>query len=593
MNQIVQKNFLNSLLNSTQQNLSATSFAFDLTRSAGLTFKTNGNFGSSTQLTGTNQDDTVTIGGNLIGGNYEATSIELLDGDDTVTVGGNIIAHGMQSVSLTGNLGTKTIHVNGGIDIDQSAIHMNIGNRDNLTNVNTITIDGFIKASDQANIDFRLTGKENNLNINSDINIKSGVVLAISANSNQNVINIKGNLHSDAATAYIQCELWDAKDKTAKAEINIGGNLLSSNGASIYIDAYANNTSISCKDLVATNLSNINILTDHYYSLMNNFFIDGNITATNGSSFDLTTNAKANVDITGSVIIQHSSAYFDMYGGSIAILGGISNADSDVTFNSSARSGMNVYIEGDVTATYNMQPDHYAASNSFMFGDGNVTFTLIGDLIATNGSYNELSTFDGADAITIIGDVSVSNGGINSVYTGYGDDIINLNGHIAAGALEINMDEGNDTLILTANTQKLFDENYKEWLTDLSASDSLTYSGLETIRIDVNYIQQSKLGWLTDIVNKANADGANITLEDKAGHQLVNPSAYLAQGNDSHNPINDVLDHYAPAAAAAQPKAFAENVATPSTDAFAAPYFDNNSFLHEIEQQAQAHAVAA
>lgn len=66
MNQIVQKNFLSSLLNSTQQNLSATSFAFDLARSAGLTFKTNGNFENGTQLTGTNQDDTVIIGGNLM-----------------------------------------------------------------------------------------------------------------------------------------------------------------------------------------------------------------------------------------------------------------------------------------------------------------------------------------------------------------------------------------------------------------------------------------------------------------------------------------------------------------------------------------------
>ena len=592
MNQIVQKNFLNSLLNSTQQNLSATSFAFDLARSAGLTFKTNGNFESSTQLTGTNQDDTVTIGGNLIGGKNEATSIDLLDGDDTVTVGGNIIAYGMQSVSLTGGLGTKTIHVNGGIDIDQSAIHMNIGNRDNLTNVNTITIDGFIKASNQADIDFRLAGKENNLNINNDIDIKSGGVLAISANSNQNVINIKGNLHSDAATADIQCELLDTTDKTAKAEINIGGNLLSSNGASIYIGAYANNTSISCNDLIATDYGAISIETAHRYSLVNDFFINGDITATKNSAFDLNTNTKANVDITGSVIIQHSSAYFDMYGGNITILGGISNANSDVNFTSSARSGMNIYIEGDLTADDDMLPDHYVASNSFIFDNGNVNFTLIGDLIATNGSSNEISTSDAADAITIIGNVSVSNGGVNSIDTYYGDDIINLNGHIAAGALEINMAEGNDTLILTANTQKLFDENYKEWLIDLSASDSLTDSGIETIRIDVNYIQQSKLGWLTDIVNKANADGAHIAVEDKAGHQLINPSAYLAQNNDTHNPINDVLDHYAPAAAAAQPKAFAENAAAPSAEAFAAPHFDNNSFLHEMEQQAQVHAAA-
>lgn len=48
----------------------------------------------------------------------------------------------------------------------------------------------------------------------------------------------------------------------------------------------------------------------------------------------------------------------------------------------------------------------------------------------------------------------MSNGGVNSIDTDYGDAIISLNGHIAAGALEINMSEGNDSLVPTANTQK-------------------------------------------------------------------------------------------------------------------------------------------
>jgi len=107
-------------------------------------------------------------------------------------------------------------------------------------------------------------------------------------------------------------------------------------------------------------------------------------------------------------------------------------------------------------------------------------------------------------------------------------------------------------------------------------------------------LQTSNLGWFTDIINKANANGANIAVEDKDGHAITNVNTFLAQGNDTHNPINDVLDQYAPAAAnAAQPKAFADHVAAPSEDAFTAPHFDNNNFLHEMEQQAQVHAAAA
>ena len=71
------------------------------------------------------------------------------------------------------------------------------------------------------------------------------------------------------------------------------------------------------------------------------------------------------------------------------------------------------------------------------------------------------------------------------------------------------------------------------WLQRLAnrppTSGSLAKNGIKTIRVDVNSIQLSKFGWFTDIVNKANADGAHITIEVNAGDQLVNPSAYLAQ----------------------------------------------------------------
>lgn len=54
------------------------------------------------------------------------------------------------------------------------------------------------------------------------------------------------------------------------------------------------------------------------------------------------------------------------------------------------------------------------------------------------------------------------------------------------------------------------------------ASGSLAKNSIEPIRVDVNFIQQSKLGRLTNIVNKADASGAHIDVENKAGRQLVN-----------------------------------------------------------------------
>ncbi len=586
MNQIVQKNFLSSLLNSTQQNLSATSFAFDLTRSAGLTFKTNGNFESSTQLTGTNQDDTVTIGGNLIGGKNEATSIDLMGGNDTVTVGGNVIAHDLQSISLTSNSGSKTIHINGGIDADDATINVILDDYNNVSAINLINIDQIIKASNQANIFFSLIGNENTTNINNDIYLYNGSSLEIYGEAKQNIVNIKGNVYIDSSDLEIGSYSFDDTSKSANAEINIDGELFVVNKSILNFELYSNNTYIRCKDITVTNESSVTFRTSHDYALVNDLIIDGNLTVTNDSDFNLTAFDKADVEISGAIIVQNGVINMDMEGGNITILGGISNTNSYVAITLYGENETNIYIEGDIIADY-------VATNYFVFDRRDVTFTLIGNLTANNESLNNIETSNGADTITIIGDVSTSNGGVNSIDAYYGDDIINLNGHIAVGALEIDMGDGNDTLVLTANTQKLFETDYKDWLTDLSTSGSLAKSGIETIRVDVNYIQQSKLGWLTDIVNKANADGAHIAVEDKAGHQLVNPSAYLAQGNDSHNPINDVLDHYAPAAAAAQPKAFAENAAAPSANAFAAPHFDDNSFLHEMEQQAQVHAAVA
>ena len=593
MNQIVHKNFLNSLINSTQQNLSATASAFDLARSAGLTFETDGNFESRTQLTGTNQDDTVIIGGNLIGGNNKTTSIALQDGNDTVTIGGDVIAHDMQSISITGGTGSKTIHVNGGMDLDHSKVDVIIGSTNNISYSNELTIDGEIKAT-HARTNLLLTGEDNTITVNNGIHIEDNTELEIFSSSRMDLIDIKGDISIDLSTLSIGSYAIDRSDRSAYTEVNIDGNISVSADGDIDISLYTNNSSIVCKDLTATDGSSIAFETYHRYSSsINEFFIEGNITITDYSSFDIFSNARVDVEVAGSMIVQDGSVIdIDINGGDVTFLGGILNTDSYVGFVSDANSETNLYIEGDVTAGHNISPEHNMAINSFQFMGGNVVFTLMGDLTATGNSENEIETSNGNDQIFITGDISVANGGKNSIYTDYGDDIISLNGHIDAGALEIDAGEGNDTLVLSAVTQRTFEANYKEWLVDLSSTGSLSQCGIETIKLDVRGVRMDKLGWFTDIINQANADGAHIAVEDKAGHQLINPSAYLAQNNDTHNPINDVLDHYAPAAAAAQPKAFAENATAPSGDAFTAPHFDDNSFLHEMEQQAQVHAAS-
>ena len=232
------------------------------------------------------------------------------------------------------------------------------------------------------------------------------------------------------------------------------------------------------------------------------------------------------------------------------------------------------------------------SSLKFELGGDNNTFTLNGNISNAGGELTIEAGYKN-DVIAINGNVASSLNGSNLIDCSDGDDILILNGQINAGALKIDGGEGNDTLVLTADNTDNFAANYQGWLNDLSSTGDLATSNFETIRLNVNDLQTSNLGWFTDIINKANASGANIAVEDKDGHAITNVNTFLAQGNDTHNPINDVLDHYAPAAAnAAQPKAFAENAANSSGDAFAAPHFDNNSFLHEMEQQAQVHAAA-
>ena len=590
MSQNINKNFFDFLLNSMQQNLSSTSFAFDLTRSAGLTFKTKGNFESSTQLTGTNQDDTIIIGGNVLGGTTEATSIDLLDGNDTVTIGGSIIGQSGQSINFTSGDGDKIVNIHGTVEANNS--HIDTDFEQKLLSNFTIQIDGGINSSNNAELTSLFSGTKCSITINNGIYVKDNSSINSQNLAYTNVTNIHGDIVADNNSAIDFCDETGWRyDYPQTINMAIDGALIANNASQISIMQNADDVNLSCKGVNVSNNSMVYLNLWSPFGSMTEVLIDGSITVTDESNFNLFLNAYSNIEIYGSFTLENSTVDLRTDDGNMTIIGGISNTNG--SFDLRAYDNKNLYIEGDIVANCDERSNNKQVINDISLNSNDDTFTLVGNLTANNNSINQITGDFGNMNITIIGNVSTTNDGINTLSTSIGDDIINLNGHIGAGALAIDTGRGNDTLILTAATQRLFETDYKDWLTDLSTSGSLAKSGIETIRVDVNYIQQSKLGWLTDIVNKANADGAHIAVEDKAGHQLVNPSTYLAQSNDTHNPINNVLDHYAPTATnAAQPKALAGNVAAPSGDAFTAPHFDNNNFLHEMEQQAQAHAVA-
>ena len=168
-------------------------------------------------------------------------------------------------------------------------------------------------------------------------------------------------------------------------------------------------------------------------------------------------------------------------------LGGISNNNGYIELNTASGKDQ-INITGDVSVQNILRQDKVL--NCFDLGDGDDSFTLVGNLFAGAHGLNSILAGKGNDIISIKGNVSVKDDGRNELSGGEGDDTFILNGHIDAGTLAISGDEGNDTLVLTANNNNNFEVNYKDWLTDLSSSGSLTKSGIETIRVDVNYITE-------------------------------------------------------------------------------------------------------
>ena len=647
MNQILHKPFLNTWLTATQQNLASTSFAFDWTRSisdmpdwtrnAGNTLKIKGDFGDGNQFTGTNQNDIVTIGGRLIGGEEDPTSINFLDGDDTLTVGGKLVIDNGQYVAITGGNGNKTINLNGGIDFSATPskyyenIALNISlegsgiktinilgdvvlkndnprisymnyttlmifnlwdNSINYSSQNIININGSLITRDTTNVQFNLRGLKNFLTIQNDMNL-DGRDVGITTEGPDTAIKINGNL----TTRYASLVMDFKGTNNSELLFDVAGRT--------QMDAFAFSLMADKETHSTFKFGDISLIGNEMEikatdGISSNLVINGDLDNSDGHFyFHFFAEEVSNIEIDGKISVQRETPYApeNLYSAittnksddCFTLLGGISN-DGTVLNISSGQGNDDIYIGQDISVCSKF---NYFAQNQFDMYDGDDTFTLVGNMTATGRGENRISGGAGNDQITIKGDVSVFNYGHNYIFGGPGDDIITLNGHIAADALDIDFGAGNDTLVLTALTQKAFETNYKDWLISLNIPGRPIKDNLETIRLDVRSLHIDELDWFKDIINKANAYGGHITVEDRAGHQLINPTTYLAQNNDAHNPINDVLDRYAPATATAQPKAFAENAANSSSDAFAAPHFDNNSFLHEMEQQAQAHAAAA
>ena len=559
--------------NRTTSHIDLIGYQNELLIGKGLTAK---NFSyNRIELGGTN--NTVKIGGNIAVSNGSEVELVVVgdsvndqpktssfsSGDITVTNNGTFISEFSADTAnlIFGKLSAAS---------NNSMIGIDVSSKGDYKSTSNVLVKGNIETQANSAINLQLSNSENTLEV-------TGVV---SSKSNQNLGYV---------TSSIEIETAEGNDTL---KFNKGFSLVGDSGIDVMSGAGDDNVIVSGGISIRNNSIDGQTLLDLELQDGNDTFtLTGNI-ANVGGDFQLGTGTgNDTVTINGDVSIQsqdhdlmHQSSFFLGQGDDVFSLTG----------NLTATNGIN-YIDGEagndsISIKGNMLANSYS-ENIIESGDGDDTITIIGNITAKSGS-NYIDSSAGNDTISIKGNITASSNGTNEIDCGEGDDTIILNGQINAGALKIYGGDGHDTLVLTAANSNEFVSDYKDWLNDLSSTDALSKSNIETIRLDVNDLQTSNLGWFTDIINKANANGANIAVEDKDGHAISNVNTYLAQGNDTHNPVNDVLDQYAPTAAnAAQPKAFAEHMASPSTDAFTAPHFDNN-FLHEMEQQAQVHAAA-
>ena len=585
---------------------------------------------------------------------YNDTQINFKEGNDSLTVGGKIAVKNNQHISIESDGGSISVIAggiegknltfddkNGGTSIyfsHQSEEEINpdgIENKfwikgdiasnaaskpnswsdagkflnfsmedDAINSHNIITIDGNIKSDGTAN-EFDIAGYNNDITIGKNIIETNSAETTFDVNGIHSVFSIDGNItlsNNSRLSLSIMDDFERIKNDRPTSSFHAGDVTVTDGSAFYWLSAMATSNATFGTLSAEDNGSQIEIdIAPEGYSrtLAGNVLVNGDIKAINESYIALEIDATSTLEVTG-VVSTMSDGKSENHSPSISIEGFNENSTLKFDGGFSINGGMinvsadydnsHIIVGNNISIQQNGHDD--TSSLKFELGGDNNTFTLNGNISNAGGELTIEAGYEN-DVIAINGNVTSSLNGSNEINCYDGDDILILNGHINASALKIDGGEGNDTLVLTADNTDNFAANYQGWLNDLSSTGNLAQSSFETIRLNVNDLQTSNLGWFTDIINKANASGANIAVEDKDGHAISNVNTFLAQGNDTHNPINDVLDQYAPAAAnAAQPKAFADHVAAPSTDAFTAPHFDNNNFLHEMEQQAQVHAAA-
>ena len=344
MNQILHKTLLDSLLTSTQQSLFSKSFAFDWARSAGNNSRISGNFGNGREYIGTNQDDTVVITGNLIGGNKNPTRIDLLEGNDTLTVWGQFITQEGQYISITGDEGNKTINLNGGIDFtstrtDQSGkssgnislsgsgsntinvngdiilnasmpqsysnynttLSFNLINddEDDIEAVNSVYINGSIISYDNNYASFFLAGYDNSFLVNNDIILKQESNLSVGFDGHDSTFEVYGDFIIDNATASFE----EVGTDGSTLSVYIDGQLKIIDGIFAWLSDDTDHSSFTFNDISITNGS---YTIDCAYGITSDVAINGNIEVNNGGEIDvhLFSYDVSTIEIDGQIILH-------------------------------------------------------------------------------------------------------------------------------------------------------------------------------------------------------------------------------------------------------------------------------------------------
>ena len=442
------KTFLDTLLDDTQQNTLSSLYALEPTHN-GVSQRTIYEAQDvNTSITGTDEDDTIHITGNLTANNADhQTLIDLKGGNNTVNIDGKILARNGDNIFFEGRgsnnsitvsgieaIATKyngsyneiqfglygrdvnSLHVKGDIfshgvhegDAPGINVYMYNDNFDKLSN-NYILIDGNIFYQNGDNIDFYSEGYENQYTIKGSVILDNFDRFLAEETGVYNDLTIGDSLFITNTLAQIMLSAYNSDNpETSYSTFQISNQLHVSDKGNV-------NASLN------TNVSNIEIgsifvegVDSHAWFDVSAFdsddvaqsttVINGNIEAHNGSSIVFSNETQFNnFEVKGQIISQSdsivdpnhntspTSSGIEFYSAEDAntnstynFLGGILNNNGGVTLE--GRYGNeHVNITGDVT-TQDVLVDN--AVTQFSLGGGDDTFTLVGNLFA--GTWSKL-----------------------------------------------------------------------------------------------------------------------------------------------------------------------------------------------------------